>query len=59
MNENCREFIGKMCLLSPRLVEAHQRTTDWWKPDDPPVTIAFGDIGQWIVEVDDHVGFFR
>lgn len=50
MNENSREFIEKMCLLSPRLVDAHKETIDWWKPDVPPVTIAFGDIGQRIVD---------
>ncbi|MDP1966316.1 MAG: hypothetical protein Q8K93_29450 [Reyranella sp.] len=50
MNENCRNFVLKLCNLAAPLAETHRETIDEWSPGEPPTTIVFADIGQRVVD---------
>ena len=45
METSCSEFINKLVGLSVGLQETYNETVNYWSPEEPPITIAFGDLG--------------
>lgn len=50
MNKYTRHFVDEISAIYPRLAQTHRETIKYWSPEDPPVTIVFGEIGDRIVE---------
>jgi hypothetical protein len=56
METSYREFINVLVEQSAGLRAAYRETLDYWGPDEPPITILFGELGAQIVEDFDKVG---
>jgi hypothetical protein len=48
MSSKIDDFTDALIRVLPYLSEVHQRTVDYWSPDEPPVTILFADLGRAI-----------
>lgn len=49
-------FVHEITACSPGLSAAHQATIDYWAPDNPPATVALGELGRRIVDDFNSVG---
>jgi hypothetical protein len=52
----CQNFINALIENSTGLLNAYQDSRAYWEPDEPPITILFGELGRRIVEDFDAVG---
>jgi len=50
MNIETLAFLDGLSRISPVIAEARDATIDYWSPDEPPITIAFAEIGHAIVD---------
>ncbi|MBQ0746322.1 MAG: hypothetical protein KBT82_06635 [Marinobacter sp.] len=50
MKDSCREFIDALIQISTEMQAAYQETSDYWSPDEPPVTTLFAALGDRIAE---------
>lgn len=50
MNEACQDFIKAVVNLSPAVRATVLDTRRYWAPDEPPLTILFGEIGARIAD---------
>lgn len=55
MNDSSRRFIELLVAVAPPLKVTFEDTIAYWRPEPPPVTIAFGELGESLVE---HYQFF-
>lgn len=54
MNNTCKDFALSIARQSPELQTIYDATFRDWSPDQPPVTLLFGDLGDQIAK-----GFLR
>lgn len=50
MNKNSKDFIIQLTKLSNLLEDEMQNTVKYWEPEEPPITVLFGDIGREITK---------
>jgi hypothetical protein len=50
MNQKCANFIVRLTEIAPSLLAAYNDTLDYWKPEEPPLTTAYGELGDKIVD---------
>lgn len=50
MNTKASEFLDRLARISPLIEEARSETIEYWSPDEPPMTVAFAEIGHAIVD---------
>jgi hypothetical protein len=50
MNLVCKNFLAQLSSVWPVVGTAFLKSTAYWHPDEPPLTVVFGDIGQVIVD---------
>lgn len=56
MEVSCQEFVDSLVSLSEGLQVSLRETMEYWRPDEPPVTILFAALGHQIAEDFDVVG---
>lgn len=55
MEKNCQIFVDSLTSLSKNLKACSDKCIEYWSPDQPPITIIFGDLGCQIVDDFDKV----
>lgn len=55
MDNKATELLDRLSRLSPFIAEARNETIDYWSPDEPPITVAFAEIGHAIVDKIDEL----
>ncbi|MYM41167.1 hypothetical protein [Duganella qianjiadongensis] len=48
MGDACANFVNELVTLHPSLAEKLIEVREYWAPDEPPITILFGEIGRQI-----------
>ena len=39
------EFLNNFAGIFPAIAQARDETTEYWAPEEPPITVAFAEIG--------------
>ncbi|MEP1422297.1 MAG: hypothetical protein ABJK59_11060 [Erythrobacter sp.] len=50
MNKCTQDFLANLAGLFSPILSTHQETIDYWGAEEPPITIAFADVGRCIVQ---------
>lgn len=50
MNTKATKFLNDFAGISPAISRARDETIDYWAPDEPPITVAFAEVGHALVE---------
>ena len=56
MKTVCQDFVIAIIRQSPALQSAYHEIIDYWRPDEPPVTILFAALGDQIAADFDKAG---
>lgn len=56
MNKQSVQFIEQLAAKAPQLQSTYNETVEYWKPEVPPVTIAFAELGQSVFANADVLG---
>ena len=53
MNSSCTKFLDRLSSAWPGVADVRKETIEYWKPEEPPLTAAFAEVGGRIVmEID-------
>lgn len=50
MNMKATEFLNDLAGISPAIMQARDETIAYWAPDEPPITVAFAEVGHALVD---------
>lgn len=50
MKQNAVDFLNRLVCISAAITQKRDETIAYWAPDEPPITIAFSEIGQALVD---------